>query len=38
MRLTFGSRHRVALRGAYIVRFDVAKQRLVATDTWVSLD
>jgi len=36
--LTFGSRHRVGLRGAYIVRFDVAKRRLVATDTWVSLD
>ena len=36
--LTFGSRHRVGLRGAYIVRFDVGKRRLVATDTWVSLD
>jgi len=38
MRLTFDSRHRVGLRGAYIVRLDVAKRRLVATDTWVSLD
>jgi hypothetical protein len=36
--LTFGSRHRVGLRGAYIVRFDAGKRRLVATDTWVRLD
>jgi hypothetical protein len=38
MHLTFGSRHRVGLRGAYIVRFDAGKRRLVATDTWVRLD
>jgi len=29
MRLTFDSRHRVGLRGAYIVRLDVAKRRAV---------
>jgi hypothetical protein len=36
--LTFGSRYRVGLRGAHIVRLDVANRRLVATDTWVGLD
>lgn len=36
--ISFGSRRRIGLQGAYVVKFDTASGRLDSTGTWVRLD